>query len=199
MSLRISGERRRLLAKNDCDGVGAIFSDVHDQSMLKIHQSYGFRSPPPSAGRYSEIAGVDYASEPETTAARRAAFAAIEYGDGGGSGNRSDNEYRARPTSALNESGGGRHLAPLTIAKPTSVTSARGGAPIASVAAAATSSRVAQQQAGAFYDPYYSDASSTAGPRSGSATPTIDRETRQRVETMERQMQVFFSTTDGFE
>uniref|UniRef100_A0A0N5AUP5 AIP3 domain-containing protein n=1 Tax=Syphacia muris TaxID=451379 RepID=A0A0N5AUP5_9BILA len=38
-----------------------------------------------------------------------------------------------------------------------------------------------------YYDPYSSDASSQE-PRSGSATPVIDKETRFRMETMERQL-----------
>ncbi|CAD5216276.1 unnamed protein product [Bursaphelenchus okinawaensis] len=37
-----------------------------------------------------------------------------------------------------------------------------------------------------YYDPYYSD--SSQGPRSGSATPVIDKETRFRVENMEKQL-----------
>ncbi|CAD5222114.1 unnamed protein product [Bursaphelenchus xylophilus] len=37
-----------------------------------------------------------------------------------------------------------------------------------------------------YYDPYYSD--SSQGPRSGSATPVIDKETRYRVENMEKQL-----------
>ncbi|KAI6235200.1 AIP3 domain-containing protein [Aphelenchoides besseyi] len=134
-------------------------NDVKDQSVLKIHQSQGFRSPPPPI-RFTDIPPTDYISEPEIDGSRR-------YGH---------NVYHTRPASAVPES----NRNPTTSYGLQSKTSFK--------SANSNSATTSANHFEPYYDPYYSDASSTAGPRSGSITPIIDKETRQRVETMEKQL-----------
>ncbi|KAI6177703.1 AIP3 domain-containing protein [Aphelenchoides bicaudatus] len=158
------GDRQSSMADNVLFYELEDLNDVKDQSVLKIHQSQAYRSPPPPL-RFTDQLPTDYISEPEIEErAKRYA------------------SYKARPASALPETGSRSmqyasstsNSTPLGISNGNKLQIAKSG-PLSS------------HHFEAYYDPYYSDASSQ-GPRSGSVTPIIDKETRQRVETMERQL-----------
>uniref|UniRef100_A0A0N4ZNF8 AIP3 domain-containing protein n=1 Tax=Parastrongyloides trichosuri TaxID=131310 RepID=A0A0N4ZNF8_PARTI len=144
--------------------------DIKDRCILKIREQIsGYQSPPPIRFTDKVPTTLDYMSEGEVD----------DYGIYGRSANfsRTGMQSNYRPASAVPSSDGRMYSAQLVRRE-------------SGVGKSNTS------KFDPYYDPYFSDTSSTGVPqspcivpRSATATPTIDREARFRMETMEKQLQ----------
>uniref|UniRef100_A0A7E4ZXL5 AIP3 domain-containing protein n=1 Tax=Panagrellus redivivus TaxID=6233 RepID=A0A7E4ZXL5_PANRE len=135
--------------------------EIKDKSVLKIREqnNTGYQSPPP----------IRFTDHPPSAIADYVSEPEIDdYRDR--SHGRFGGSFRMRPASAV-PGENGRMYNPNSLTK--SLRSPAGS----------TTGRYDP-----YYDPYSSDTSSQ-GPRSGSVTPIIDKETRFRMDTMERQLQ----------
>uniref|UniRef100_A0AC35GVQ6 Actin interacting protein 3-like C-terminal domain-containing protein n=1 Tax=Panagrolaimus sp. PS1159 TaxID=55785 RepID=A0AC35GVQ6_9BILA len=154
--------------------------EIKDKSVLKIREQ--------NNTGYQSPPPIRFTDHPPPTIADYVSEPEIDdYRD---RNNRMTNSFRMRPASAV-PGEGGRMYNPNSLTKP--IRSHAGS----------TSSRY-----DSYYDPYSSDTSSqgprsgsvtpiidketrdtsSQGPRSGSVTPIIDKETRFRMDTMERQL-----------
>uniref|UniRef100_A0A914BZE6 Actin interacting protein 3-like C-terminal domain-containing protein n=1 Tax=Acrobeloides nanus TaxID=290746 RepID=A0A914BZE6_9BILA len=133
-------------------------NDIKDRSVLKIREQNLGCQSPPPI-RFTDHPPVsDYLSEPEIDDHRTRSH-------------RYNLSYRMRPASAVPGESGRMY-------NPTNSLTKTSRSPLSTIPSGRFDS---------YYDPYYSDTSSQ-GPRSGSVTPVIDKETKFRMDTMERQL-----------
>ena len=125
-----------------------IFSDIKDRSVLKIREQNLGCQSPPPIRFTAHPPVSDYLSEPEIDDHRTRTH-------------RYNHSYRMRPASAVPGESGRMY-------NPTNSLTKTSRPPLSTIPSGRFDS---------YYDPYYSDTSSQ-GPRSGSVTPVIDKETK---------------------